>query len=318
MDVILIGIRQVLVWVAAGLSIGIAGRLTRRFNLGYLHDWFRFVLVFNLGLYLIDLVMTVFPGLIGLSGEQLAKVELLFHALLVRPLIFLGLLLFLRFMIGLLALQVSRIWRVLAATTAAIYLVSLAFLAVRFFATGDRKPYAVLLVLSDWLVIVGLYGAVAFMFYKTAREDEDPRRALLRNLGIIFFACQTVFIFFPVREWLLLAGFFLVLPPLLYLWHIHRLLFLGQRQLSLDEERRRGLVESYGLTPREAEIVELICQGRDNQALADELYISVHTVKHHVTAVFRKLKVENRIQLANLISNLKQRQTTDGVSGPDG
>ena len=302
MDVVLIGIRQVLVWTAGGLSIGIAGRLSRRFNLGYLRDWFRFVLAFNLGLYLIDLVMTVFPSLIGLSMEQLAKIELLFHALLVRPLIFLGLLLFLRFMIGLLALRVSRFWRVLTTATATLYLVSLAFLAVRFFATGDRKPYTVLLVLSDWLVIFGLYGAVAFMFYKTAREDEDPRRGLLRNLGIIFF---------PFREWLLLAGFFLVLPPLLYLWHIHRRLFLGQRQVSLDEVRRRSLMETYGLTARETEIVELICRGRDNQALADELYISVHTVKHHVTAVFRKLKVENRIQLANLISNLRGQQTPE-------
>lgn len=64
------------------------------------------------------------------------------------------------------------------------------------------------------------------------------------------------------------------------------------------------LSEAYGLTPREVEIVRLVCLGLENQAVSDELYVSIHTVKHHMTAIFHKLKVKNRIELANFLGHL--------------
>jgi DNA-binding NarL/FixJ family response regulator len=58
-----------------------------------------------------------------------------------------------------------------------------------------------------------------------------------------------------------------------------------------------------GLTAREREIALLICRGRGNREIAEELFTSIHTVKHQVTSIFQKLGVRNRIQLANLVSN---------------
>jgi two-component system, NarL family, response regulator LiaR len=50
------------------------------------------------------------------------------------------------------------------------------------------------------------------------------------------------------------------------------------------------------LSERELDVLRLIVDGRDNAAIAAELFISPNTVKHHVASIFAKLGVENRQQ----------------------
>jgi DNA-binding NarL/FixJ family response regulator len=52
------------------------------------------------------------------------------------------------------------------------------------------------------------------------------------------------------------------------------------------------------LTPRELEIVSTIAAGYTNDAIAARFSISVKTVKHHLTNIFQKVGVSNRIELA--------------------
>lgn len=52
------------------------------------------------------------------------------------------------------------------------------------------------------------------------------------------------------------------------------------------------------LSPREREILELVAQGASNKEIAFRLNISQQTVKNHMTAVLRKLRVEDRTQAA--------------------
>ena len=49
-----------------------------------------------------------------------------------------------------------------------------------------------------------------------------------------------------------------------------------------------------GLTPREAELVELIAQGLDNAQIAARLELSDKTVRNHITSIFAKLEVNSR------------------------
>ena len=49
-----------------------------------------------------------------------------------------------------------------------------------------------------------------------------------------------------------------------------------------------------GLTPRERDVLELICDGRTNDEISDRLFISARTVDHHVSAVLGKLGVHSR------------------------
>ncbi|TLG80231.1 response regulator transcription factor [Vagococcus zengguangii] len=52
------------------------------------------------------------------------------------------------------------------------------------------------------------------------------------------------------------------------------------------------------LTNRESEILLLISEGKSNQEIADELFITLKTVKTHVSNILSKLEVEDRTQAA--------------------
>ncbi len=52
------------------------------------------------------------------------------------------------------------------------------------------------------------------------------------------------------------------------------------------------------LTPREFEITKLVGRGKTNKEIANELYLSVGTVKNHLTQILQKLDVRDRTQLA--------------------
>jgi len=54
---------------------------------------------------------------------------------------------------------------------------------------------------------------------------------------------------------------------------------------------------NYGLSSREMEVIALIVAGYTNKDLARELGISENTAKHHLTNIFDKLGVSNRLEL---------------------
>jgi two-component system, NarL family, nitrate/nitrite response regulator NarL len=53
-----------------------------------------------------------------------------------------------------------------------------------------------------------------------------------------------------------------------------------------------------GLTPREREVLELLVAGLGSRAIADELQISMNTVRTHVQSVLMKLQVHSRLEAA--------------------
>jgi DNA-binding NarL/FixJ family response regulator len=58
---------------------------------------------------------------------------------------------------------------------------------------------------------------------------------------------------------------------------------------------RTGL---QGLTPRERQIVECVAAGLSNRQISDSLGINEQTVKNRLTAIFHKVGVTSRLQLA--------------------
>jgi DNA-binding NarL/FixJ family response regulator/class 3 adenylate cyclase len=55
--------------------------------------------------------------------------------------------------------------------------------------------------------------------------------------------------------------------------------------------RRRGEDPLDALTPREREVLELMAEGRSNQAIADKLVVTPRAVEKHVTSIFTKLSL---------------------------
>lgn len=70
--------------------------------------------------------------------------------------------------------------------------------------------------------------------------------------------------------------------------HLDRVRAL-QRTLTRDNGTAPG-----GLTPRECEVLKLVAEGLSNQAIADELVLSVRTVERHLATIYEKLQLEGR------------------------
>jgi LuxR family maltose regulon positive regulatory protein len=58
------------------------------------------------------------------------------------------------------------------------------------------------------------------------------------------------------------------------------------------------------LSERELQVLQLMAKGAANQEIAQELVIAVDTVKRHVSHIFAKLGVRNRVQAARQAQDL--------------
>jgi DNA-binding NarL/FixJ family response regulator len=85
---------------------------------------------------------------------------------------------------------------------------------------------------------------------------------------------------------------------------------LSGRHNGRDQARR--LVSS--LTRREREILGLLAQGADNEAMADELFISPQTARTHVQNVLAKLGVHSRLEAAAFVNRHALREELELAS----
>lgn len=58
-----------------------------------------------------------------------------------------------------------------------------------------------------------------------------------------------------------------------------------------------SLSQINSLTPQEFKIIELVATGARNKEIAEQLNISAHTVKTHLSSIFRKTGARNRVEL---------------------
>jgi ligand-binding sensor domain-containing protein/DNA-binding CsgD family transcriptional regulator len=67
-------------------------------------------------------------------------------------------------------------------------------------------------------------------------------------------------------------------------------------------ENLDGVIEAYDLTAREREILRMVLQGANNKDIERKLFISGSTVRNHITNIYRKLDVRNRLELINRVA----------------
>jgi DNA-binding CsgD family transcriptional regulator/streptogramin lyase len=92
---------------------------------------------------------------------------------------------------------------------------------------------------------------------------------------------------------------FLLVVFIVYYWHQSRMKRLTLR-LKTEKEVER-IVEKYNISPREHEILNLIMKGKSNKEIEDALFISMPTVKTHISNIYKKFAVKNRLEMIRLI-----------------
>jgi DNA-binding CsgD family transcriptional regulator len=63
------------------------------------------------------------------------------------------------------------------------------------------------------------------------------------------------------------------------------------------------------LTPAEAAVVELVTVGRTNREIAEQLFVSPHTVSTHLRHVFEKMRVRSRVELTRAAAERNRHRT---------
>ncbi|SFR64629.1 helix-turn-helix transcriptional regulator [Anaeromicropila populeti] len=75
-----------------------------------------------------------------------------------------------------------------------------------------------------------------------------------------------------------------------------------KRQInSLNKISVSEAASQYDLTKREETILRLLMKGEDSETISRELVITVNTLKKHVLNIYRKLGINNRVQMFKMI-----------------
>jgi DNA-binding NarL/FixJ family response regulator len=78
-------------------------------------------------------------------------------------------------------------------------------------------------------------------------------------------------------------------------------------QSGAGEPATHPIESKPALTPRQIDVLARVVEGKRNKVIGNELGLSEATVKAHVTAVFKALRVTNRIQAARAAERLRLR-----------
>ena len=119
--------------------------------------------------------------------------------------------------------------------------------------------------------------------------------------GLLFLIGYAVYVFTAYSTFLSLSPYLYFIAnglPIVALWIHH--LSQPLPVLSADAPKLIRFIEDNALTPREADILKKIIRGESNKEIAEQSFISPHTVRNHIYNIYRKTGIKNRFQLLAL------------------
>jgi DNA-binding CsgD family transcriptional regulator len=172
-----------------------------------------------------------------------------------------------------------------------------------------RKIYTGLFIGIELFVPIILFFAYLNTGQKSVKRPENwfihRNYLLIFNSSHLVSVAMLVFVvkmpfFFPV---FILLFFLRDLPAVLYLRiHLPDEVFAGVNNVIREGGFER-FCEKFNISKREKEVIQLVIQGKTNQEICMQLFITLQTVKDHNSRIYQKTGVKNRVQLLNLISH---------------
>lgn len=146
----------------------------------------------------------------------------------------------------------------------------------------------------------------------------------VRNRSVILYGASLAVLLFLMKwlEWRfiiidhaleLYAGALAIIFTLLGIWLAVKLtrpktntiivekeVFVKSDDFVLDDKE----LTRIGLSKRELEVLQLMAQGLSNHQIAEQLFVSLNTIKTHSSKVFEKLEVQRRTQAVDKAKKL--------------
>jgi DNA-binding CsgD family transcriptional regulator len=299
--------------LAVGLAaITVSTQMYRRHRLGYLRAHLCIVIAFNLMIFISIVALYIFNLPDGTLSEGAANAVGKGYEFAIPLLQLFAAYFFLQIVKGLLGTTVGGNVRSIGwAIVGAYGAIQTMALATSIVIGGVRLSQIV--ARGVWFFSLGaIYIMLIAHLPQVGRIEESDRRKALKAYWYLILGLMTVAVvlillsnagLLEITRYNFVTGFLILamnaIPVLYVRWFVER--FHGRPLLeSKMSPDRTQLFERYNVTPREQEIVTLICKGKTNREIADQLFISLQTVKDHVYRIYRKTGVRNRVQLVTL------------------
>lgn len=76
------------------------------------------------------------------------------------------------------------------------------------------------------------------------------------------------------------------------------------KKAKLNIRTVTGPLRGYGITERQKEIIDLLCTGKLQNDIADELSVSKNTVMYHVNQIYRRTGLHSRTELVDFMNKI--------------
>ncbi len=187
--------------------------------------------------------------------------------------------------------------------------------------TSEISPF--LLVHKIFISILSIVSLMAslrlFVGTKNLRAKSEVRTIRIFSVVYTLFFIYLLFLWvLPLQVWIMLSAFNLLLLNVIPIPFLAILLkerggqVLDKPETKVKIER---FYENYRLSKREIEIVVLILEGKSNDEIKDELFISIFTVKKHISNIFMKLDIKSRSQLIHMVMRAALADSSDSADG---
>ncbi len=154
-----------------------------------------------------------------------------------------------------------------------------------------------------WIYRLIFIGAYIYSFsifslrIKEVNEVKERRLYIICTTILLVLTLQTVMPIiknFPENIFILATGYFYI--------NILLLKYIVNRFFNFSKPPFKETIDEI-VTDREKEILLLLVEGMTNKDISAKLCISEPTVKSHIQNIYKKLEVNNRVQLLNSIKN---------------
>jgi DNA-binding CsgD family transcriptional regulator len=172
------------------------------------------------------------------------------------------------------------------------------------------------------LGVLAMLCALLGLAIGSRRIPGAAERRAVRLFALSYFAAYAVFVvtfrlpvnvqFFPNALALLAIN----VIPLIWFGRPFAAAYAAPPASADGREAFEAFCRARGLSPRECDVLGLILRGKSNAQIEKELYISIHTVKNHITSIHGKLGVRSRWQLISLFHSGRPDRFASGAAVP--
>lgn len=214
--------------------------------------------------------------------------------------------------------RLTRLFKILYFGTGVPLVLILCYSLLYSLLTKNVFPVLTVSWIAVFLVLNVILWTIIYLLKRNRAVEDKGRQTAIRYFGLAMLASYgavvvaafllvfqvTVRSVFPLG----VSVFLLVLfgMPVFYLNAFMETYHGPLEKDRNGQDRMEKLFSQFNISLREQEIVRLICKAKTNKQIEEELTIALQTVKDHVSRIYAKTGVKNRVQLTNLFSGQDQ------------